>query len=218
MIGHAGELKKQLTAPTGLHHQDQKLIFKGKERSSTAFLDISGVKDGSKMVLMEDPVSQEKRYLEMRRRAMMERASKSISEISLKVDRLAAQVTINVVLCFCAGLALAGNGWFLPGESNWSWDEMWGSVQVSALESVISKGGNVTERDVLGLIELLMDQLLKLDGIVADGDVKLQRKLQVNPLFTFPTKTCKFPSGFCLLLSISLYWILIYLCNGPQIH
>lgn len=137
-----GELKKLLTAPTGLHHQDQKLVFKGKERSSTAFLDISGVKDRSKMVLTEDPISQEKRYLEMRRSAMMERASKSISEISLEVDRLAAQV--------------------------------------SALESVISKGGKVAERDVLGLIELLMDQLLKLDGITADGDAKLQRKLQVR--------------------------------------
>jgi hypothetical protein len=35
------------------------------------------------------------------------------------------------------------------------------------------------ESDVLGLIELLMNQLLKLDGIIADGDVKLQRKMQV---------------------------------------
>jgi len=35
------------------------------------------------------------------------------------------------------------------------------------------------ETDLLNLIELLMNQLLKLDGIVADGDVKLQRKMQV---------------------------------------
>jgi hypothetical protein len=32
---------------------------------------------------------------------------------------------------------------------------------------------------VLNLIELLMNQLLKLDGIMVDGDVKLQRKMQV---------------------------------------
>lgn len=51
--------------------------------------------------------------------------------------------------------------------------------QVSALESVISKGGKVAEKQVLSLIELLMNELLKLDGIVADGDVKLQRRLQV---------------------------------------
>lgn len=37
----------------------------------------------------------------------------------------------------------------------------------------------MAEKDVLNLIELLMNQLLKLDGIMADGDVKLQRKMQV---------------------------------------
>ncbi|XP_065870300.1 BAG family molecular chaperone regulator 1 [Euphorbia lathyris] len=137
-----GELKKLLTGPTGLHHQDQKLLFKDKERDSKAYLDISGVKDKSKIVLVEDPISQEKRFLERRKNANMEKASKSISEISLQVDSLAAQV--------------------------------------SALESIISKGGKVVEKDVLNLIELLMNQLLKLDGIMADGDVKLQRKMQVK--------------------------------------
>ncbi|CAI0546997.1 unnamed protein product [Linum tenue] len=137
-----GELKKMLTGPTGLHHQDQKLIYKDKERDSKAFLDITGVKDKSKMVLLEDPISQEKRYLEMRKNATMEKASKSISAISLEVDRLAGRV--------------------------------------SALESVIGKGGKVAEKDVLSLIELLMNELLKLDGIMGDGDVKLQRKLQVK--------------------------------------
>ncbi|RDX95295.1 BAG family molecular chaperone regulator 1, partial [Mucuna pruriens] len=137
-----GELKKMLSGPTGLHHQDQKLFYKEKERDSKAFLDAVGVKDKSKMVLMEDPISQEKRYLEMRKNAKMERSAKSISEISLEVDRLGGQV--------------------------------------SALESIISKGGKIAETEVHSLIELLMNQLLKLDGIVADGDVKLQRKMQVK--------------------------------------
>ncbi|KAE8694249.1 BAG family molecular chaperone regulator 1 [Hibiscus syriacus] len=137
-----GELKKMLTGPTGLHHQDQKLLYKDKERDSKAFLDMAGVKDKSKIVLIEDPISQEKRLLEMRKNAKMEKASKSISEISLEVDRLAGRV--------------------------------------SAFESIISKGGRVGEKDVVNLIELLMNQLLKLDGIMADGDVKLQRKMQVK--------------------------------------
>ncbi|KAL1342547.1 hypothetical protein HN51_029088 [Arachis hypogaea] len=137
-----GELKKMLSGPTGLHHQDQQIYYKDKERDSKAFLDIVGVKDKSKLVLVEDPLSQERRYLEMRKNAKMEKAAKSISEISLEVDRLAARV--------------------------------------SALESIISKGGKVAEIDVISLIELLMNQLLKLDGIMADGDVKLQRKMQVK--------------------------------------
>ncbi|PIA49626.1 hypothetical protein AQUCO_01300418v1 [Aquilegia coerulea] len=137
-----GELKKMLAAPTGLHPQDQKLLFKDKERDSKAYLDVVGVKERSKIVLVEDPTSQERRYIEMRKTAKMEKASKSISEISLEVDRLAGQV--------------------------------------SALESVISKGGKVPETSVLNVIELLMNQLIKLDGIIVDGDVKLQRKLQVK--------------------------------------
>ena len=136
-----GELKKMLTGPTGLHHQDQKLLYKDKERDSKTFLDMAGVKDRSKLVLVEDPISQEKRLLEMRKNAKMEKASKSISEISLEVDRLAGQV--------------------------------------SALESVINKGGKVAEKQVFNVIEMLMNQLLKLDGIMGDGDVKLQRKMQV---------------------------------------
>ncbi|KAI3471100.1 hypothetical protein Pfo_027763 [Paulownia fortunei] len=137
-----GELKKMLSGPTGLHHQDQKLFYKDKERDSNAFLDTAGVKDKSKIVLQEDPISQEKRYLEMRKNAKMEKAAKTLSEISLEVDNLAGKV--------------------------------------SALESVISEGGKVIEKDVVNLIELLMNQLLKLDGIIADGDVKLQRKMQVT--------------------------------------
>ncbi|CAN6484964.1 unnamed protein product [Victoria cruziana] len=137
-----GELKKLLASHTGLHPQDQKLFFKDKERDSKAFLDITGVKDKAKMVLVEDPQSLERRYLEMRKNAKMEKASKAIAEISLEVDKLAGQV--------------------------------------SALESVTSRGRKVAEKDVLGLIELLMTQLIKLDGIMADGDVKMQRRMQVK--------------------------------------
>lgn len=50
---------------------------------------------------------------------------------------------------------------------------------MSALETISSKGGKVVEKDVVNLIELLMNQLLKLDAIDAEGDVKLQRKMQV---------------------------------------
>lgn len=60
-------------------------------------------------------------------------------------------------------------------------------VKVSALESIISRGGKVVETDLLGLVELLMNQLVKLDAIVADGDVKVQRKLQVLTTLIFLT-------------------------------
>ncbi|XP_020243729.1 BAG family molecular chaperone regulator 1-like [Asparagus officinalis] len=74
-----GELKKLLSGPTGLHPLDQKILYKDKERESTAYLDTAGVKDKSKLVVLEDLKAQAKRCLEMRRAAKSEQASKSIS-------------------------------------------------------------------------------------------------------------------------------------------
>ncbi|RWW32496.1 hypothetical protein GW17_00002826 [Ensete ventricosum] len=87
-----GELKKVLSARTGLHPLDMKLLYKDKERESTAFLDTAGVKDKSKVVLVEDPTAQAKRLLEVRKADKMEKATKSISAVSLEVDRLASKV------------------------------------------------------------------------------------------------------------------------------
>ncbi|ONK71773.1 uncharacterized protein A4U43_C01F8020 [Asparagus officinalis] len=74
-----GELKKLLSGPTGLHPLDQKILYKDKERESTAYLDTAGVKDKSKLVVLEDLKAQAKRCLEMRRAVKSEQASKSIS-------------------------------------------------------------------------------------------------------------------------------------------
>lgn len=137
-----GDLKKMLSGPTGLNHLDQKLYYKDKERDSKVFLDIVGVKDKSKIVLQEDPISREKRYLEMRKNVKIERAAKMVSEISLEVD-------------------------WLGGE-------------VSKHESVIRESGTVSEKDVAKLTDLLMSQLVKLDGIFADGNVKLQKRMQAR--------------------------------------
>ncbi|KAM5572603.1 BAG family molecular chaperone regulator 1-like [Rosa sericea] len=137
-----GELKKMLAGPTKLHHEDQKLIYKNKERDSKEYLDVARVKNGSKIVLVEDIASREKRCLELLRNANSQKSSKALAEINLEVDKLAGQVT--------------------------------------ALEATASNGGKVVEKDVDNLTELLMMRLIKLDGIVADGDLKLQRRVLVR--------------------------------------
>ncbi|KAF3448487.1 hypothetical protein FNV43_RR09200 [Rhamnella rubrinervis] len=88
-----GELKKKLAEPTGVHHLDQKLIFNNKERDSKAFLDVMRVKDGSKMVLLEDVASKERRYLEMCRISAVEKATNSLAKINFEVDKLEGEVT-----------------------------------------------------------------------------------------------------------------------------
>lgn len=89
-----GELKKMLAGPTGLNPQDQKLMYKEKERDSKAFLDVAGIKEGSKLVLIEDELSKERRFIESRKTAKMEKASKDIAAIRFEVDKLAKQVSL----------------------------------------------------------------------------------------------------------------------------
>lgn len=137
-----GELKKMLAGPTRLNPLDQKLVFRDKERDSKAYLDVAGVKDGSRMVLFDDIFSREKRLVENLKSTKMEKTKKEIVDVTIEIDKLAKQV---------------GN-----------------------LEMEIYGGKKVVEKILLNLIELLMSQLIKLDGIVADGDVKLQRRMQVK--------------------------------------
>lgn len=137
-----GELKKMLGGATGLNPLDQKIVFKDKERDSKAYLDVAGVKDGSRMVVFDDILSREKRLLENLKTTKMDRAKREIVEITTEIDKLAKQVGI--------------------------------------LEIEIYGGKKVVEKVLLNLIELLMSQLIKLDGIIAEGDVKLQRRMQVK--------------------------------------
>lgn len=88
-----GELKKLMSEKTGLHPDDQKVVYKDRERDSKAFLDMVGVKDRSKMTLLEDPTAQAKRLIEERRNAKAQRAAKAVSRVSLDVDKLASKVS-----------------------------------------------------------------------------------------------------------------------------
>lgn len=51
---------------------------------------------------------------------------------------------------------------------------------MAALEEVVDGGTQVGEKEFIILSELLMRQLLKLDGIEAEGEGKVQRKLEVS--------------------------------------
>ncbi|XLU42273.1 hypothetical protein S245_037087 [Arachis hypogaea] len=93
-----GELKKMLRERTGLHAQDQKLMFKKKERDSKSYLDVERVRDGSKLVLFEKIESRERRMLETLRIAKKEKASKSLKEINHQVSALEAGASTGGVI------------------------------------------------------------------------------------------------------------------------
>ena len=88
-----GELKRALTAETGLEAAEQKVIYRGRERENGEYLEGCGVKNRSKVVLVEDPASIERRYTETKRNAKIQTAHRAISAVSMELDKLADQVT-----------------------------------------------------------------------------------------------------------------------------
>ncbi|KAM3379152.1 BAG family molecular chaperone regulator 2 isoform X1 [Capsicum galapagoense] len=88
-----GELKKLLTEETGLQPGEQRIICRGKERENGEYLDMCGVKDRSKVILIEDPESKEKRFIQMRKNAKIQATHRLINDVSIEIDKLAQQVS-----------------------------------------------------------------------------------------------------------------------------
>ncbi|CAN4077054.1 unnamed protein product [Withania somnifera] len=88
-----GELKKLLAEETGLQPGEQRVICRGKERENGEYLDMCGVKDRSKVILIEDPESKEKRFIQMRKNAKTQAAHRILNDVSMEIDKLAHQVS-----------------------------------------------------------------------------------------------------------------------------
>ncbi|XP_047325398.1 BAG family molecular chaperone regulator 2-like [Impatiens glandulifera] len=135
-----GEVKKLLTTETGLTPSEQRLNYRGKERENGDYLDMCGVKDRSKIILIEDELSRFKRLLELRRDAKIKAIHRRISDATSEIGRLAEQV--------------------------------------SAIEKSVENGKKVAEVRISTLIEMLMLQAVKLDGISVDGELFAEKDLQ----------------------------------------
>ncbi|CAL5410204.1 unnamed protein product [Camellia sinensis] len=187
-----GEMKKLLTAESGLEPGDQRLIFRGKERENGEYLDMSGVKDRSKVILIEDPSSRERRIIEMRRNAKIQTAHRQINDISTEVDKLAEQhywalrpwnVGGPVYGVRDSGLSnmLARNK---SSVVRTTYQIASGPLDflvcrlVSAIEKSIANGNKVPEVQITTLIEMLMRQAVKLDTISTEGDACATKNLQ----------------------------------------
>lgn len=90
-----GELKRIVAKPSGLGMCEQRILFQGKERENNEFLHIVGVKDASKVVLMEDPASRERKMENIRRDNGRTKASEAVARVRAEVDKLSEKVIIN---------------------------------------------------------------------------------------------------------------------------
>ncbi|URD95530.1 BAG domain [Musa troglodytarum] len=84
-----GELKRVLAQDTGLEPGEQRLLFRGKEKDDDERLHMAGIVEMSKLVLLEDPASKERKLERMNRH----QASETIAAVGAAVGKLAAKVS-----------------------------------------------------------------------------------------------------------------------------
>ena len=88
-----GDVKKVLLHKTGLEPNEQRLLFRGKEKDDDEHLHMAGVKDNSKLLLLEDPASQERKLEKMKNSSEMSKACEAVAEVREEVDKLAERVS-----------------------------------------------------------------------------------------------------------------------------
>ncbi|XP_057741256.1 BAG family molecular chaperone regulator 4-like [Arachis stenosperma] len=88
-----GDLKKLLVHKTGLEPEQQRLFFRGIEKDDKQHLHQEGVKDKSKLLLLEDTASKEKKLEEARKQNEMSKASEAVAGVRAEVDKLSYRVS-----------------------------------------------------------------------------------------------------------------------------
>lgn len=137
-----GEMKQIVAKRIGLDPVAQRLLFRGKEQEDKERLHLAGIKDNSKVVVLEDLASKEKNLEQSQEIEEVSKASKAVAGVRAEVDKL--------------------------------------SKRVAELEVFVHDGTELEEKKFMEPTELLMRQLLKLDGIEAQGEARVQRKAEVH--------------------------------------
>lgn len=94
---------KQIVAKRiGLDPVEQRLLFRGKEQEDEERLHLAGIKENSKVVVLEDPASKEKKLEQSQESEEVSIASEAVAGVRAEVDKLSKRVTscTFVIACF----------------------------------------------------------------------------------------------------------------------
>jgi len=89
-----GDVKKLLVNKTGLEPEQQRLFFRGIEKGDNQHLHLEGVKDKSKIFLLEGTASKERKAEQTRKQNEMSKAFEAIAGVRAEVDKLSNRVRI----------------------------------------------------------------------------------------------------------------------------
>eukprot|EP00250_Pteridium_aquilinum_P010356 c19327_g1_i1 orf=1236-2177(-) len=110
-----GDLKKLLVKDTGLQAEQQRLLYKGKDKSDGDCLHEAGVKDKSKIVVVEDTTNWEKRLVELRKNDAAVKACKAVAEVQQLVDQISGQIA-NIEAAVLKGTKLSNDEFMGPSD------------------------------------------------------------------------------------------------------
>ncbi|KAL8120118.1 hypothetical protein AgCh_017301 [Apium graveolens] len=145
-----GNLKEVIAEKIGLEPNAQRLFFRGIEKEDQVRLKRAGLKNNSKLLLKEKSASNVK-----------------VREVSASNDKMEEVKETQI-----------SKGSELVAEVKGDVDKL--AQQLGALKKIICEGHKVLQKDLIFIVEMLERQLLKLDGIKAEGDGKVLRKMEVQ--------------------------------------
>ncbi|KAL9255915.1 BAG family molecular chaperone regulator 4-like protein [Drosera capensis] len=91
-----GYLKEVLAPEVGLEPFEQRLFFRGREKGDKEALSTAGVKNLSKLLLMEHPESKERKIEEMKKQDEISKACETVAEVRAEVDKLSQKVVASI--------------------------------------------------------------------------------------------------------------------------
>ncbi|KAK8564654.1 hypothetical protein V6N13_019841 [Hibiscus sabdariffa] len=149
-----GDLKRVIAQETGLEPKEQRLLFQGKEKEDEECLHMVGVKDMSKVVLLEDPASKERKLEEMKRNQSVVKACEEVAKVRAEIDKLSEKVN--------ALEAIVGEGTKVAAEQLLGLTELL-MVQLLQLDTIEANGEDKFQRRaevrrVQGLVDT-MDEM-----------------------------------------------------------
>lgn len=74
--------------------EEQRVYFRGRETQDDENLHTAGVKNNSKLLLMERPVSKEKKLEQLKKTKEMNKASEAVAQVRAEVDKLHERVKL----------------------------------------------------------------------------------------------------------------------------
>lgn len=112
---NAGEMKQIVAKRIGLDLVVQRLLFRGKEQEDEERLHLAGIKDNSKVVVLEDLASKEKKLEQSQESEEVSKASEAVAGVRAEVDKLSKRVTSPNFLIACFVLFLFDQSSSLAG-------------------------------------------------------------------------------------------------------